>query len=314
MKAVRVTKNDGATSLNVEDVPKPSIKSGELLVKIKASGIMPADILNSKGGFGMTTFPRTIGKDFAGTVVEGSDDWVGKDVYGTSGSSFSFTEDGAQAEYAVLRENAVALKPKSLSFTQAASIGTPFTTGLTTLRRARAKSSDIVMVLGATGSVGSSVMQMAKGMGCKTISVGRHGTDVNSQDDPQLSKAKDLTDGKGPDVVVDTVGDFNLTKAAINVMANFGRISIITAPRQGSTELAVDILSLYRRQIEIIGCNTASPSQEEMAQLLTGLNDQFESGKLQGPAEDSLSRITIDEAPEKAYSGKIKKAVIVFEE
>ena len=312
MKAVRVTKEGSATQLHVEDIPKPSIGPGELLVKIRASFVQPADVLNSKGGFSITTFPRTLGKDFAGTVVEGSDAWKGRDVYGTSGSTFSFTEDGAQAEFAVLKESAAAPKPSNLSFAQAASVGTPFTTGLTTLLRARTKPTDVVLVLGATGSVGSSVMQIAQSMGCKTISVGRHGTDVNSTEDPELQRAKELTGGKGPDVAVDTVGDFALTKAAFNVLAPKGRFSIITAPRQGSTELPIDILALYRRQIELIGCNTASPSQEEMAQEMKELALSFESGKLKAPEESTMTIIGIDQAAD-AYSGKVKRAVIVFE-
>jgi NADPH:quinone reductase len=311
MKAVRVSKDGSSAQLNVEDVPKPTPKDGELLVKMKASFVQPADILNSKGGFGMTTFPRTIGKDFAGTVVEGPAQWQDKDVYGTSGSSFSFTEDGGQAEYAILREDCVALKPSNISFAQAASIGTPFTTAMVTLLRARTKPGETVMVLGATGSVGSAVIQLAQSLGCKTLTVGRHGTDINSTEDPELNAAKTMTDDRGPDVVVDTVGDFNLTKAAFNVLAVKGRLSTITAPRQGSTELPVDILSLYRRQVELIGCNTASQSQSEMAGMMKELTPQFESGKLRAPEESTMSLISIDEAPD-AYSGKVKRAVITF--
>lgn len=312
MKAVRVSKTESSTTLNIEDVPMPSIGPGELLVKIRASFVQPADILNSKGGFPMTAFPITIGKDFAGTVIEGSDEWKGKDVYGTSGSTFGFTEDGAQAEYAVLRETAVAPKPSNLSYTQAASVGTPFTTAFTALLRARTVPTDVVMVLGATGSVGSSVIQIAQGMGCKTISVGRHGTDVNSVEDPQLNKVKELTDGRGPDVAVDTVGDFALTKATFNVLASRGRFSIITAPREGSTEIALDIKSLYRRQVELVGCNTASVAQEEMATLMKELTKSFEQGKLKAPDENTMTPLNIDQAQD-AYSGKVKRAVIVFD-
>lgn len=244
--------------------------------------------------------------------MEGSDEWIGKDVYGTSGSAFSFTEDGAHAEFAVLKETAVAVKPKNLSFTQAAAVGTPWTTGMMTLLRARATATDSVMVLGATGSVGSSVMQIAKMLGCKTIGVGHHGTDIDSSKDPQLQRAKDLTGGAGPDVVVDTVGDLTLTRAAFEVMAVRGRISIISAPRQGSRELTLDLLSLYRRQIELVGCNSAAYPQSEMAQMLKDLAPDFESGKLVAPDEKSMSLISIDQAPD-AYSGKTKRAVIVFD-
>lgn len=54
MKAVRITKEGGSTELKVQDVEKPSIGRGQLLVKIRASFVQPADILNSKGGFPAT--------------------------------------------------------------------------------------------------------------------------------------------------------------------------------------------------------------------------------------------------------------------
>lgn len=312
MKAVRVTKEGPTTHLSIEDIPTPSVEDGELLVKIRASFVQPADILNSKGGFGMTTFPRTIGKDFSGTVVEGPEDWKGNDVYGTSGSTFSFTKDGAQAEFAVLKPDGVAIKPSNISFAQAAAIGTPFTTATIALLRARTKPSDVVMVLGGSGSVGSAAIQIARSMGCRTITVGRRGTDIDSTSDPELKTAKDLTGGKGPDVAFDTVGDFALTKAAFNVLAVKGRLATITAPRQGSTELGIDILSLYRRQVELIGCNTAAYPQAEMAALMKDMTPQFESGYLKAPEENTMSLIPIDQAPD-AYAGKVKRAVITFD-
>ena len=313
MKALRMLK-EGSSSpeLKLVGTPVPQITSGEVLVKIRASPILPADILNSKGGFPTTVFPRIPGKDFAGTVVEGPEEWKGKDVFGTSGDSFGFTDDGAHAEYTVLKESAVAMMPKNLSFAQAASLGTPFTTANMCLLRASLKPSDAVMVIGATGSVGSSVMQIAKAHGSKTIGVGRHGTDINSSEDPELTRAMDMTDGKGVDVVVDTVGDFALVRAAIKVMNIGGRFAFITAPRQSSTELPVDILSLYRRQISLIGCNSAAQTQAAMTKMLRELASEFETGKLQAPNEKDLNLIQLDQAID-AYSGKIKKAVIVFD-
>lgn len=182
-----------------------------------------------------------------------------------------------------------------------------------TLLRARAKPTDTVMVLGATGSVGSSVMQIARNLGCKTIGVGRSGADIDSSQDPQLSKAKELTGGVGPDVVVDTVGNLDLLRAAFDVTAIRGRISIISAPRQGNRELPLDLLSLYRRQIELVGCNSAALPQSGMAQMLKDLAVEIESGKLVAPDEKTMSLIGIDQAPD-AYSGKVKRAVIVFDE
>ena len=268
MKSLRVHKDGDATTISIEDLPRPKPSTGQILVKIHASAVQPSDVLNSEGAFPNTTFPRTLGRDFAGTVVEGPSHLTGKDVFGTSGPTFSFTEDGAQAEYALLSIDAVALKPTQLSFEQAALSGTPFTTANLPLKRANAVPGETVVVLGATGAVGSWVMELAKAYGCKTIGVGRHGTDIDSTADPTLSTAKNLTGGKGPDIAIDTVGDLNLTRAAVEVLAPLGRLCTITAPRSGNTELAVHVTSLYRRQISLIGCNSLAYSQADMARMM----------------------------------------------
>lgn len=314
MKALRVHKNGDATSLEIKDVPIPSPAAGQLLVKIRASAVQPSDILNSTGSFGFTTFPRTLGRDFAGTVVEGSPELTGKSVFGTSGDTFSFTVDGAQAEFAVVDADAVAVKPDELSFEAAALLGTTFTTANLTLKRANVGFGDTVLVLGATGAVGSWVAKIAQANGCKTIGVGRHGTDIDSTQDPTLSKAKELTGGKGPTVAIDTVGDLNLTKAAFEVLAPLGRLCTITAPRSGSKELPIDITSLYRRQISLIGCNSTAYLQAEMAKILReDLVPLLESGKLSAPELGSTVPLPLNKALD-AYNGKVKKAVIVFDE
>jgi NADPH2:quinone reductase len=313
MKALRVHKSGETTTLIIEDLLQPKPSAGQVLVKIRASAVQPSDVLNSRGVFANTTFPRTLGRDFAGTVVEGPSDLKGRDVFGTSGSTFSFVEDGAQAEYALLSIDAVALKPKQLSFEQAALLGTPFTTANLTLKRANVVPGETVLVLGATGAVGSWVMQLAQAYGCKTIGLGRHGTDIDSTVDPTLSTARHLTNGKGPNIAIDTVGDLDLTRAAIEVLAPLGRLCTITAPRSGNKELAVDITSLYRRQISLIGCNSLSYSQADMARMLTqDLVPLVESGKIQVPGLGSTVRLPLQEALG-AYSGSVKKAVIVFD-
>lgn len=316
MKALRVHKDGGSTSVTIDDLPQPRIstKQFQVLVKVRASAVQPSDILNSKGAFGTTTFPRTLGRDFAGTIIDGPSTVVGRDVFGTSGNTFSFTQDGAQAEYVVLNIDAVVIKPAQLSFEQAALLGTPLTTANLTLKRANVVPGETVLVLGATGAVGSWVLQLAHANGCKTIGVGRHGTDIDSTIDPTLSKAKQLTDSKGPDVAIDTVGDLSLTKAALEVLAPSGRLCTITAPRSGNKEIAIDVTSLYRKQISIIGCNSLAYTQADMAKMMRqDLVPLIEGGKIKAPELGNTARLAIDEALD-AYSGQVKKAVIVFDE
>jgi NADPH2:quinone reductase len=124
-------------------------------------------------------------------------------------------------------------KPHNLSLTQAARVGVPFTTASIALHRAGTLTADIVLILGVAGTVGSAVVQLAKGMGCKVITASRHDSeDINTSSDPTLEKIGVLTDGRGVDVVVDTVGDPHLMKAALGRLALRGRLSFISAPHR----------------------------------------------------------------------------------
>ena len=144
---------------------------------------------------------------------------------GTSGSTFSFTCDGAHAEYAVVPAAGVVPIPKGLSFAQAANLGTTWTTAQLALKRARTKKGETVMVLGASGAVGNTVVQLAMRMGCSVLKVSRgEEAEINSVADPALEGARTLTEGRGPDVIVDTIGDANLVKASLGVFGSWWEI------------------------------------------------------------------------------------------
>lgn len=312
MRALRAEKSaSGDFSLGIEEVPVPTPKAGELLLKVQASGVQPSDVLNVRGSFNNTTFPRIPGRDFAGLVVEGPPELKGQQVFGTSGPDFSFTSDGSCAEYTVVPVEAVAKLPSSVSPAQAAVIGTPWAAALIALSRANITSADTIMVLGASGSVGSAAMQIARSKGATALGVGRHNTDINSVTDPTLSKATELTGGKGPTIVLDTVGDYNLLLASFHVLANGGRMCTITSPRTGSTQLSMDVFMFYRRDLTFIGVNTALTSQTVLGGMFRDLLPAFAAGALKPPAESTLTKLTLDTAQE-AYSGKARHAVITF--
>ncbi|TGO17709.1 hypothetical protein BTUL_0015g00450 [Botrytis tulipae] len=319
MKALRLIRKDPAAApkLVLQDVPKPTLISNHLIVKVHASAIHPSDLLNAKGGFPYTTFPRTPGRDFSGVVVEGPSDRIGQEVYGTSGNTIAFTKDGFQAEYCLVPENAVAPKPSNLSFTQAACVGVPFTTASLVLSRAHAKKGESVLVTGANGAVGSAIVQLAKGMGCQVISATRSDNDdVNTANDPELNAVDSLTDGKGVDVVADTVGQPALVQAAVNKLASGGRLAFIAAPKGGAdTGLTLDMLSFYRGEKSLVGCNTLAYGVEDLAVQLKELTGKFEEGSLKGAEEGSWTEIGIEngvEAYEKASQSKGGKFVIVM--
>lgn len=319
MKALRLIRDvlGAAPKLVLEDVPRPTLIPNHLIVKVYASAIHPSDLLNSKGGFPFTTFPRTPGRDFSGVIVEGPSDRIGQEVYGTSGKTIAFTQDGFQAEYCLVPENAVAPKPANLSFTQAACVGVPFTTADLVLSRAHAKKGETVLVTGANGAVGSAIVQLAKSIGCRVLSATRSDNDdVNTVTDPELKAVDSLTDGNGVDIVADTVGQPDLVQAAINKLARGGRLSFIASPRGGAnTGLTIDMLSFYRGEKSLVGCNTLAYGVEDFAVQLEEMKDKFEKGSLNGAEEGTWTEVKLEngvEAYEKASQRNAGKFVIVM--
>ena len=317
MKAIRLTAKSGCKlSLALATLPKPVLAPNTVLVKIHAAALNPSDILNADGGFPHTTFPRTPGRDYAGTVADGPAELLGQEVYGTSGNSLGFTTDGTHAQYCVIPRDSLATKPSNLTFAQAATVGVPFTTAALALRRANIQSTDVVLVLGAFGAVGSATCQLARERGCRVLTGARRDTaDINLTTDPELNTGKTLTDGKGPDIIFDTTGSPALMNAALLCLAPRGRLSYISAPKKGATSFTVDMKQMYREEKMLIGCNSVLAGLSETAMDLKAMTTAFESEQLLVTKEDDLEKVYIEDAIN-AYNmvrnGAGKKYVIVF--
>jgi NADPH:quinone reductase len=254
-----------------------------------------------------------MGRDFAGIVVEPpSSPLCGKEVFGTSGHDLSFTIDGAYAEYVLVREKAVARKPENLSFAQAASVCTPYTTASLAIRRSRLQPTETVLVVGATGAVGTAATQIATQMGCTVLTAARNpACSINLKEDPNLQTAKDLTHGKGPDVAIDTVGDLALTHSALASLSTGGRLSFISVGRSTTSEMQVDMKMLYRLERAIIGSNSIEHDAEEMAEWLSEIGLLFEKGELKAISDKELTQIRIEDFAT-AFDGSTKGKIVIM--
>lgn len=176
MKAVIQESYGGADTLELREVPVPSPRRGEVLVRVRAAGIdrgtwhlMAGLPLVMRLGFGLRG-PRqpTPGRDLAG-IVEAVGEGVtrfakGDAVYGTG--------HGSLAEFARAREDRLAAKPVSLSFEQAAAVPVSALTALQALRNAgRVAPGQTVLVIGASGGVGTYAVQLAKAFGAEVTGV-----------------------------------------------------------------------------------------------------------------------------------------------
>lgn len=289
MKALQFSRTGDLAALEVVDLPTPVAADGEVLVQIKAAGLNPSDVKNVLGRFPYTTLPRVPGRDFAGVVVEGPESLMGKEVWGT-GNKIGFSRNGSHAGFITLPAKGVALKPKSLSFTQAASLGVPYTTAWDALERSLVKADTRLLVIGANGAVGSAAIALAKVRGAQVLAAVRRPEQVNTLKEQgfnaiQLGKAEELAaqvnavfEG-GADVIFDTTGFW--LPASVPALAPFGRIAIIAAPVDGHVQLPA--LALYRKGGSVVGINSLLYGVEECARMLEQFGQLFDEGKLPLP-------------------------------
>lgn len=180
MKATVNTKYGSPDVLRYEEVEKPSPKADEVLVRVHASSInagdwhlLRADPWMIRLVFGLTKPKITIlGADIAGTVESVGDEVtefsVGDAVFGDiSNAGF-----GAFAEYAVAPESALAKKPETLTFEEAATVPAASVTALQALRdHGKIAAGEKVLINGASGGVGSFAVQLAKHFGAEVTGV-----------------------------------------------------------------------------------------------------------------------------------------------
>lgn len=289
MKALQFSRTGDLAALECVELPKPVAGEGEVLIQVKAAGLNPSDVKNVLGRFPYTTLPRIPGRDFAGVVIEGPQALLGQEVWGT-GKEPGFFRDGSHAEFLALPAQGVALKPKALSFAQAASLGVPYTTAWDALQRSLVARDTRLLVIGANGAVGSAAMALGKILGAQVLGAVRRpehleklqaaGFDGILLDAPQgLASQVNETFKGGADVIFDTTGFW--LPAAVPALATFGRIAIIAAPVDGHVQLPA--LALYRKGGSVVGINSLLYDCQACAGMLNQFGQFFDQGLLELP-------------------------------
>ena len=259
----------------------------ELLIEVKAAAVNPSDVKAATGLMPYAVFPRTPGRDYAGVVIGGSAGWIGREVFGSSGD-LGIRRDGTHATHLSVEADAVVEKPNDLSWEEAAGIGVPFVTAAEGFRRAgMPKSGETVLVMGINGKVGQAATQIASWRGARVIGVVRrdepyegHSNSaveiVNGSAADVAMRVRELTGGKGADIVFNTVGD-PYFQAAHKSLAVRGRQILIAAVER---IVQFDILEFYRGQHTYVGVDTLGLSSVATGGVLKDLVRGFASGHL----------------------------------
>lgn len=259
MRAVQVVQPTGPADVVVNDVPEPTPQPGEVLVEVHSVGISFPDLLLSKGEYQLKPEPPfTLGVDFAGVVVSGPEGFTpGQRVAGVAGY-------GNAADRVASPADTTFALPDSLSFDEGAALPMNYLTAHFALaERGNLREGETVLVHGAAGGVGTATIQVAKGYGARTIAVvsteekaaiaREAGADETVLLDGFRDSVKELTGGRGVDVIVDVVGGDVFTDS-LRSLATQGRLLVVGfAAGQGIPEVKVNRLLLNNVDVRGVG-------------------------------------------------------------
>lgn len=264
MKAVIIHEYGGPEVLKLENVPRPEPKENEVLVRVIAAGVNPADALLVSGKFAAesgTRLPLIPGYDIAGVVTK-----IGRKVTRLKVGDAVYAYvlwGGGWAEYAVATEGEAVAKPKSLSFASAAAVPLAALTAWQALiGAARLSAGQTVLIHGGSGGVGTMAIQIAKARGAKVIATASTpnqdllkelGADVTI--DYTKVKFEDMV--KEVDAVLDSVGNDTLARS-YGVVKKGGCVVTLVS--------RLDQLELEKHGIRGVSI-TVSPRAEQLAKI-----------------------------------------------
>ena len=286
MKAIVCTRYGPPDVLQLREVAKPTPRDNQVLIRIHASTVTSGDVrlrsftwapwfwLPARVMFGLIRPRKTIpGNELAGEIEA-----VGKDVTRfrkgdqVYGIIWAVSFGGANAEYKCLPEDGVAIKPANMTYEEAAAVPIGGLTALVLLRKAKVQSGQKVLIFGASGSVGTFAVQLAKYFGAEV-------TGVCSTTNMEMVKSL------GVDKVVDyTKEDFTKSGQTYDIIfdavikTSFSRCK--RSLKQKGVYVTVDYPLLQALWTSVVGCRKVKFGIANKIEDLVFLRELVEAGKL----------------------------------
>ena len=261
MRAVAISQPGPADVLQIAERPVPAFKAGELLIKVHAAGINRPDVLQRLGKYappaGASDLP---GLEVAGEIVEGD---FTDTAFSKGDLVCALVQGGGYAEYCAAPAGQCLPLPKGLTALEGASLPENFfTVWSNVFDRCALADGETLLVQGGTSGIGVTAIQLAAALGhrvfatagsdekaraCEALGAERG---INYRTEDFVAVVKQLTDGKGVDVILDMVGGDYLPRE-IACLADDGRIGLIAV--QGGTRAELDLGTLLRRRLTVTG-------------------------------------------------------------
>jgi NADPH2:quinone reductase len=261
MRAIEITQPGGPEVLQPCERPLPELKAGEILIKVHAAGVNRPDVFQRLGQYpvppGASDLP---GLEVAGEIVDGE---LGDSGFKKGDLVCALVQGGGYAEYCAAPLAQCLPVPQGLSALEAASLPeTFFTVWSNVFQRAGLKEGETLLVQGGSSGIGVTAIQVAKALGHRVFATaGTHdkcraceelGAEraINYKEEDFVAVVKELTGGKGVDVVLDMVGGDYVARE-VSCLADDGRIVVIAL--LGGAKANVDLGQVLRRRLTITG-------------------------------------------------------------
>lgn len=261
MRAIEITQPGGPEVLRPCERPLPDLKPGEILIKVHAAGVNRPDVFQRLGQYpvppGASDLP---GLEVAGEIVDGD---LGGSGFAKGDLVCALVQGGGYAEYCAAPLDQCLPVPQGLSLLEAASLPeTFFTVWSNVFQRAGLQPGETLLVQGGSSGIGVTAIQVAKALGhrvfatagsadkcraCEELGAERA---INYKEEDFAAVVKELTNGKGVDVVLDMVGGDYVARE-VSCLADDGRIVIIAL--LGGAKANVDLGQVLRRRLTITG-------------------------------------------------------------
>jgi NADPH:quinone reductase-like Zn-dependent oxidoreductase len=309
MKAIRIHSYGGPKVLKYEDAPRPQPKAGEVLIRVHAAGVNPIDWKVREGemkDFWPHTFPLILGWDLSGVVEELGPDpaaagrfKIGDEVYGLPDP----TRGGAYADYIVVRETELALKPDSLYHIRAAAVPLATLTAWQALfDTAQLQPGHRVLIHAGSGGVGHFAVRLAK---WKDAHVFATASTKNQDllrklgvDEPiDYTKQRFENVARNIDIVLDTIGGETQERSWSVLKKGGNLVSLVQPP---SEEKAKEL-----------GVRAAFVASHPNGEQLAEISKIIDSGKLAPVIDRILPLSEARRAHELSQSGHVRGKIVL---